>query len=193
VAVTDAAASRTEAIAELLELRVDEKRGALFFGRGDDGLVLVVPAGDRSVVDEVAERFGVRVGVSEPTAYDGFAAAVGQALVARDRGHGPVSSFAEVGRAGVLSALTDEARALARAELAPLTSHDADEGTHLVETLQVWLDNDCSHEASARALGVHRHTVRTRLALAERVLGRDLSSFATRAELWAALRALDPR
>ena len=28
-------------------------------------------------------------------------------------------------------------------------------------------------------------------ALAERVLGRDLTSFATRAELWAALRALD--
>lgn len=193
VAVTDASASRTEAIAELLELRVDERRGALFFGRGDDGLVLVVPSGDHTVIDEVAERFGVRIGISEPSGYDGFAAAVAQAAVARDRGHGPVSSFAEVGRAGVLSALSDDARALARAELAPLTVHDADEGTHLVETLQVWLDNDCSHEASARALGVHRHTVRTRLALAERVLARDLSSFATRAELWAALRALDPR
>lgn len=191
VAVTDAAASRIDAIAELLELRVDEKRGSLFFGRGDDGLVLVIPAGDRSVVHEVADRFGVRIGVSEPAGYDGFGAAVGQAVVARDRGTGPVSSFSEVGRSGVLSALTDEARALARAELAPLAAHDADEGTHLVDTLQAWLDNDCSHEASARALGVHRHTVRTRLALAERVLGRDLSSFATRAELWAALRALD--
>ena len=57
--------------------------------------------------------------------------------------------------------------------------------------MRAWLDNDCSHEASARALGVHRHTVRTRLALVERELGRDLSAFATRAELWAALRALD--
>ena len=57
--------------------------------------------------------------------------------------------------------------------------------------VRAWLENDCSHEASARALGVHRHTVRTRLAQAERVLGRDLSSFPTRAELWAALRALD--
>ena len=42
-----------------------------------------------------------------------------------------------------------------------------------------------------RALGVHRHTVRTRLALAERLLGRDLGAFSTRAELWAALHALD--
>ncbi|WP_127472934.1 PucR family transcriptional regulator [Microbacterium sulfonylureivorans] len=192
VAVTDAAASRIDAIAELLELRVDERRGSLFFGRGDDGLVIVVPVGERGPVDEVAERFGVRIGVSDPTGYDGFAAAVGQARVARDRGTGPVTAFAEVARSGVLSALSDEARSLARAELAPLSAHDAAEGTHLVETLQAWLDNDCSHEASARALGVHRHTVRTRLALVERVLGRDLSSFAIRAELWAALRALDP-
>ncbi|MGA7148450.1 MAG: helix-turn-helix domain-containing protein, partial [Microbacterium sp.] len=83
------------------------------------------------------------------------------------------------------------ARAFARAELAPLRAHDDAEGTKLIETLQAWLSSDCSHEASARVLGVHRHTVRTRLALAERVLGRDLTSFATRAEIWAALRALD--
>ncbi|MGN8553604.1 UNVERIFIED_CONTAM: PucR family transcriptional regulator [Microbacterium sp. SLM126] len=191
VALTDAAASRIDAIAELLELRVDEKRGALFFGRGDDGLVIVVPAGERGPVEEVAERFGVRIGLSDPAGYDSFAAAIAQAKVARDRSGDGVALFAELARAGVLSALSDEARALARAELAPLRDHDAAEGTHLVETLQAWLDNDCSHEASARALGVHRHTVRTRLAQIERVLGADLSSFAARAELWAALRALE--
>ncbi|MDF2554759.1 MAG: putR, partial [Microbacterium sp.] len=64
------------------------------------------------------------------------------------------------------------------------------EGTHLVRTLRAWLDNDASHEAAARALGVHRHTVRARLALVEQVLGRDLASFATRAELWLALQSL---
>jgi purine catabolism regulator len=170
---------------------VDEKRGSLFFGRGDDGLVLVVPAGERGAVEEVAERFGVRIGVSDPAGYDGFAAAAAQARVARDRGGAGVTPFGAVARSGVLSALSGEARSLASAELAPLTDHDAAEGTQLVQTLQAWLDNDCSHEASARALGVHRHTVRTRLALIERVLGSDLSSFATRAELWAALRALD--
>jgi purine catabolism regulator len=191
VGLTDAAAARVDGIAELLELWADEKRGGLFFGRGDDGLVLVVPADDRSSIEELADRFDVRIGLSDATGYDGFAAAVGQARVARDRGTGPVTEFAEVSRAGVLSALTDDARALARAELAPLYDHDAAQGTSLIETLQVWLDADCSHEASAQSLGVHRHTVRTRLALIERVLGRDLSSFATRAELWAALRALD--
>lgn len=191
VGLTDAAALRVDGIAELLELWADERRGALFFGRTDDGIALVVPADDRTAVDDLTGRFDVRVGLSELTGYDGFAAAVGQARVARDRGFAPVTAFADVSGAGVLSALGDEARALARAELAPLFDHDAAQGTRLVETLQVWLDEDCSHEASAQSLGVHRHTVRTRLALIERVLGRDLSSFATRAELWAALRALD--
>lgn len=191
VAVTDAAASRIEGLSELLELRVDERRGTLFFGRGDDGLILVVPAGDRQVIDEVAERFEMRVGVSEPTAYDGFDAALAQATVARDRGTGAVREFSDIARSGVLSALSNEASALAAAELAPLVTHDTEHGTQLVETLRAWLDNDCSHEATARALGVHRHTVRTRLGLVERTLGRDLAAFATRAELWAALRVVD--
>lgn len=191
VAVTDAAAARADAIAELLELRVEENRGGLFFGRGDDGLVLIVPAGQLGVVRELAERFDVHIGLSDPAGYDDIAGALGQARVARDRGSEPVSAFAEVSRIGVLSALGEDARTLARADLAPLLEHDAANGTRLLETLRVWLDEDCSHEASAQSLGVHRHTVRTRLALVERVLGRDLSSFATRAELWAALRALE--
>jgi len=66
--------------------------------------------------------------------------------------------------------------------------HDRAHGTALQETLRVWLENDCSHEACARALGVHRHTVRARIASAERALGVDLGSFAARAELWAALQ-----
>jgi len=37
---------------------------------------------------------------------------------------------------------------------------------------------------------VHRHTVRSRIALAERLLGRDLSGFHARADLWAALLAV---
>jgi purine catabolism regulator len=34
---------------------------------------------------------------------------------------------------------------------------------------------------------VHRHTVRARIAAAERALDVDLGTFAARAELWAAL------
>ena len=180
-----------DAMSFVLELRADEQRGSVFFGRDEDGLVIVLPATDLRILDELVERFEVRAGLSEPAAYDGFSAAVGQARVARDRGAAGVTRFADVSSGGVLSALAPEARSLAQAELAPLRDHDAAEGTQLLATLAAWLENDCSHEATARALGVHRHTVRTRLAHIERLLARDLGSFSTRAELWAALRALD--
>jgi purine catabolism regulator len=193
VALTDAASAKVDGLTELLELRVDERRGSLFFGRVEDGLVLITSSGDQQAIDEAARRFGARLGVSQPTGYDGVASALEQARVARDRGDGPVTAFGDIARSGVLSALSADAHALAEAELAPLRTHDADQGTHLVETLRAWLDNDCSHEASARALGVHRHTVRTRLSLVERLLGRELAAFSTRAELWAALQALDRR
>ncbi len=191
VALLDTGSARHEGIAELLELRAAEKRGTLFFGDGHDGLVLVVPAGEIDVVEELVARFGVRAGLSDATAYAGFARALDQALIARDRGRAPITAFGQIARAGVLSTLTDDARAVARAELEPLFAHDAATGTRLVETLRAWLDADCSHEASARALGVHRHTIRARLTLIERALGRDLAVFSTRAELWTALRALD--
>ena len=38
---------------------------------------------------------------------------------------------------------------------------------------------------------VHRHTPRHRVSVIERLLGLDLSQFADRAELWAALQLAD--
>ena len=113
-----------------------------------------------------------------------------QARKARDRVTTPgVADFAGAARAGLIAALGSEgARAVAADALAPLRSYDVAQGSALVKTLDAWLSNDCSHEATAHALGIHRHTVRARVAQAERVIDRDLSSFAARAELWAALR-----
>jgi len=189
VAMTNAGAGRRDAVREWLELRADERRGGLFFGRGDDGLVLVVATADTELLEEFAERFEERIGVSDPSSYDEFSTGTDQARLARDRGSGRVSHFADVARTGVLSVPPSaEALTVARAALAPLVLHDLEHGTALLDTVRAWLANNCSHEASARALGVHRHTVRARIAAAERVLDVDLGSFAARAELWAALR-----
>lgn len=190
VAVTPAASNRSTALTEWLERRAQERRGELFFGRGDDGLVVVVPARARELLVEIADRFETVVGCSAPTGYDGFSGALIQARTARDRVTTPgVADFADTARAGLIAALGSEgARAVAADALAPLRSYDVAQGSALVETLDAWLSNDCSHEATAHALGIHRHTVRARVAQAERVIDRDLSSFAARAELWTALR-----
>lgn len=189
VAMTDAGASRRDALREWLELRADDRRGGVFFGRSDEGFVLAVSADDAGFLEEVAERFDLRLGLSNPTGYDAFSTATDQARLAHDRGSGAITRFADIARRGVLSiSPTPEARAVAEAALAPLRQHDAQHGTALVETVGTWLANDCSHEASARELGVHRHTMRARIATAEKVLGVELGSFAARAEIWAALQ-----
>ena len=56
-------------------------------------------------------------------------------------------------------------------------------------TVRTWLEHDARIDAAADALGIHRHTVRSRVAHAQALLGVDLSSFPARAELWAALVA----
>lgn len=190
VAITPPAAARSTALTEWLETRAHEHRGELFFGRGDDGLVLVVPAGARSPLEAVAERFEMVVGCSAPTGYDEFARALTQARTARDRLDTPgVADFTDTARAGLLAALGSEAaRSVAVGALAPLRAYDRAQGSALLVTLDTWLARDCSHEATAQALGIHRHTVRARISHVERVVGRDLSSFAARAEMWAALR-----
>ncbi|MEW1836030.1 PucR family transcriptional regulator [Microbacterium sp. NPDC079995] len=190
VAVTDAAGRRADSLLDLLELRAEERHGGLFFGGVDDDVVIVVPASAAASLDEFADRFEARLGVSEPAPYAAFARAVDQARAARGRAAGAgVARFAEVQAGGILSALSaGTAPTVAAAFLEPLRRQDREHGGRLEETLRAWVAADGLIDGAAAALGVHRHTVRSRLTAAERVLGTDLSSFAGRAEVWAALQ-----
>ncbi|MBF4563076.1 PucR family transcriptional regulator [Microbacterium sp. VKM Ac-2870] len=190
VAVAAVTASRSDAAADWLELRAAE-RGGLFYARGGEGIVLVAPAADDADTTAIATLLDAAVGVSDPTDYTGFARAHAQALTAlRSARPGTVARFADAVGSGVLSSLdTPVARSLAEARLRPLSTHDQAQGTALVETVRTWLSHDARIDEAARALGIHRHTVRARVAQAQQLLGVDLTSFPVRAELWAALVA----
>ena len=70
-----------------------------------------------------------------------------------------VVAFDEISRQGVLAFLArTDARAVALATLAPLAEHDAANGTALVATMRAWLEHGGQFDATAQALGVHRHT-----------------------------------
>lgn len=58
----------------------------------------------------------------------------------------------------------------------------------LLATTRAHLASGRHAESTARALGVHRNTVRQRIAAAERLLGVELSDPDVSAELWLALR-----
>jgi purine catabolism regulator len=151
-----------------------------------DGAEIQVPAGQ--LPTDLAARFDLRAGVSSPATIDTLAAALAQATASRDRttAESPVSAFDDLAGGGMLALLqTEDARAVAAASLAPLAGDPT-----LVATLRTWLDHNGVFDAAARDLGIHRHTLRARVAEAERLLGRDLAPFSARADLYAALQLI---
>lgn len=177
------------AIIDWWERRRVELGTASFLAESDDGLTMCVSATDEALLDEVADRFGIRIGASGPEPYSVFSRAHAQALTAlRQRSDSGVSRYADAVGSSILSALaTDEARLVAESRLAPLRDYDA-RGGDLEGTLRTWLEHDAKAESAAVALGVHRHTLRSRIAQAGALLGIDLSSFPARAELWTLLQ-----
>lgn len=163
---------------------------ASFVAESAEGVVIVVSVDDEALIDAVAARFGIRVGVSEPEAYDAFSRAHAQALTAlRQQGESGAFRYADTVGSSILSALaTDEARLVAESRLAPLRDHDASTGAELERSLRTWLEHDARAEPAAAALGVHRHTLRSRIGQAGALLGVDLSSFPARAEVWTLLQ-----
>lgn len=183
----------------------------------DDGLAIVLPAGGRprgersarampappdaagsapsadsgeagALLEGFAAASGTHIGASAPARYEAFADALQQARSAArsaPASAGPGVTHYSPG-SGIRQALSgDEARLAAETALAPLRA--ADPG--LEQALRVWLEHDARIEQAAAALGIHRHTLRARIAQASRLLGRDLSAFPARAELWALLQA----
>ena len=73
--------------------------------------------------------------------------------------------------------------------LGPLEAHDAACGDELVTTVRMFVDHLGVHSSAAAALGIHRHTLRSRLSRAERLLDHSLDSPYGRLELTLALRA----
>ncbi|UNK71668.1 PucR family transcriptional regulator [Microbacterium sp. H1-D42] len=186
VAVGDAA--QAAAVTEWWDRRRSEGT-ASFLAVGPEGLTICISAAAEGAFDELAAQLGVRVGVSAASDYRSFSQAHAQAVTALGRGTSGVTRYADAAGSGMLDALaSEESRLLAAARLAPLRVHDAKAGSDLEATLRSWLEHDARIDAAADAMGVHRHTIRARIAQAAQVLGVDLSSFPARAELWAALQ-----
>ncbi|WP_228982710.1 PucR family transcriptional regulator [Streptomyces sp. DH12] len=144
---------------------------------------VLLPAGR-----EAAAYPGWTLGVSAPAAPAALAAADAQAARALRRAeptHRPLARH----RAGGFAALVDdeEAAAHARTLLGPLLDAPV-----LVETLRVWLSLHGGWDRTAAALGVHRNTVRQRVARCAALLDTDLEDPDVRMELWFALRAAGP-
>lgn len=76
-----------------------------------------------------------------------------------------------------------------RQTVAPLLEYDARHGTHLMETLQAYMECDGNLSEAAGQLFAHRHTVRYRLKRVGDITGLDVSRFEDATRLYLAVRA----
>ncbi|MCI9858334.1 PucR family transcriptional regulator [Microbacterium proteolyticum] len=185
-------ASATPGLLDELDLVSSDPRRLFSAERGDDVIVLVAEgAGD--ALAALAERRGLAVGTARHEEGEDLAPAFGRAAqAARDAPSGTVRAYADLARRGLVGALRERGgEVLARSLLEPLDALPPAERQRLRESARVWLEANGAWDPAARALGIHRHTLKARLTQLEGLLRLDLSTFAARAELWAALEFSD--
>ncbi|MEU4525537.1 PucR family transcriptional regulator [Amycolatopsis sp. NPDC024027] len=167
--------------------------GELFAARSGASVVAFGPA---SVVEPVADAAlrvgGLHGGVAGPVAPREFSAGLEQAELAAQAAEAEdkiLVSAAEHSARGLLSLIDPVvARVYGENLLGPLRRHDETGRGDLVESLRCWLEHHGHWDVAAARLGVHRHTLRNRIAKAQELLGRDLDSPGVRAELWVVLQ-----
>ncbi|GAA3395414.1 PucR family transcriptional regulator [Streptomyces roseoviridis] len=148
---------------------------------GSDVVRLLLPASE-----PVTAQPGWTLGAGAPAEAADLAVADAQAARALRRAQATRAALVRHRAAGFAGLVDpDEAAAHARELLAPLGGSGP-----LTETLRTWLSLHGSWDRTAVATGVHRNTVRQRIARAAALLDRDLDDPDVRMELWFALGAL---
>ncbi|WP_353987805.1 PucR family transcriptional regulator [Ruicaihuangia caeni] len=183
-----------DALLATLELAAERNPGRLFFGERDGRTLVVCHADDTRWIEQLLSGHQAHSGFSAPAEWSRFSDALGEALLAlrRSSAFHPAVRFDQLVDEGLLGMLEQSgARAVANRLLEPLDRHP-DGAESIRESLVVWLSHNGAWDPSARALGVHRHTLRNRVDLASALLGLDLDAFAARAEVWNALQLTAP-
>jgi PucR family transcriptional regulator, purine catabolism regulatory protein len=163
------------------------------------------PAEARSAAEAVAEavlargaggRFGLGMPEADPR---GLRRAYQEARFAMEAAGPPgdraarVATVADLGSHRLLLARQEDAalEAISRGLLGPLADYDRRQHGDLVASLRAFLEHNGNWEAAARALAVHRHTLRYRIRRISELTGRDLDRAGDRVEFWLALQAAD--
>ncbi|WP_286344772.1 PucR family transcriptional regulator [Frondihabitans sucicola] len=166
-------------------------RGRLAFvdDRGDRIVVVIDAASTERFLGVVAQVPGIgelAVGLSAVLAPVEASAGLAQAARVLSQNPGPGLNVFGESAGGLLDDLwSPAAENLAKKRLAVL----ADETGDLVVCSRLWLAHNGHWESAAREAGLHRHTLKARIARVGSLLQLDLDEFSGRAELWALLEA----
>ncbi|WP_432524169.1 PucR family transcriptional regulator [Kineococcus sp. SYSU DK006] len=193
-------AEAVEDALQALETRSRTAGAALVAAPDEDGAGLVAVVGEGAdpgagEVERLLLAAGCRVGTGTAVPLDaaGTSAQTAREALRRTRPAAPVFRWDDVRSSGVGSVLEPgAARAFATALLHPvLTLPDRAEAEALLGTAREFLSRHGQRQPTAEALGVHRNTVRLRIARLEQLLGRSFDEAQLRADLWIALQHAD--
>ncbi|MFD9663239.1 PucR family transcriptional regulator [Rhodococcus sp. NPDC059968] len=142
-----------------------------------------------------AIRSRLRVGLSaaQPVAEVANASRQAHVAAAAASEGAAVLDFGEIagGQVLVSSPCREVLRVLGESTLGRVDDYDRVNRTALLPTLRALLEANGHNESAAAVLGIHRHTLRTRIARIERILECSLASAYVRAELLLSLIVCD--
>lgn len=162
----------------------------VLLGSHEGNLILLTPPRHRARLIGVCESLSLPTGVSRKHRLGDIDEALTEAQSAyrvalAKRSDGAVAEFEAAMSEGVTSLLEEHPEATSRALriLDPLLEYDRAHAGELMETLTSWLTHHGQMSPTADALGVHRHTVSSRMKLIGALTGRHLQDPMDRAEL----------
>ncbi|MET4094650.1 PucR family transcriptional regulator [Arthrobacter sp. UYCu712] len=148
---------------------------------------------DDALLAEV-ERHGWRLVVGSATEFAGLAEAYRRVSSLRGRvrtsGHSVRADDVTLTLTGLLGG--EAGAMLAGRLLAPVLGLEAERRDTLLGILRAWLGANGSWDATAKATGLHRNSVRRHIGTLAELLDLDLNQAQARAELWIALQYVQP-
>jgi purine catabolism regulator len=187
-----AARGDSEPALQELELRARDQQGRFFFGQHGDTVAVITTVSDTDAVTGLLARHDLATGVSGPGSWGELGRLLAEAERAWERTaiDRPIVRFEQMHGEGMLGLVNRQgAGELAARMLAPLQA--SPDGQVLTHSVRTWMEHNCAWDPAARALGVHRHTLRNRIRTVEGLLNLDLETFSGRMELWTALQFID--
>jgi purine catabolism regulator len=147
---------------------------------------------DDALLHEV-EELGWRLVVGDPTEMAGLPAAYQRAASLRSRVQASGESLRVDDVTWSVTGLLGRGAGtmLAARLLEPVLAQEPDRRSAQLSVLKSWLGENGNWDASAKALGMHRNSVRRQINALAELLAMDLGSAHVRAELWIALQYVD--
>ncbi|TWF75206.1 purine catabolism regulator [Pseudonocardia hierapolitana] len=151
----------------------------------DGRLAIVLGPRHAEEVERLLADLGCRIGVGTVVPVDqaGTSAAAAATALTATSDRDPVVRWDERFRGAVRAGLSDEAAHILAAEILRGLADEPE----LRRTLRAYLIHLGRWQPTADALGVHRNTLRKRIARIEALTGRSVDTAAGRADLWIAL------